>query len=781
MAAKQYIVRLNGGRIPHSVGNKAHNLHRLMNNGIKIPVTYACTWEAYQRYIDNDISLVQALQAELKQMVDPGKVYAVRSSANIEDGTERSFAGQFKSVLNVQGADNVFQAIWSVWSSAQAPAVQAYLEHNKLSTRELAMAVIVQEMVTPVYSGVALSKNPVTGGDEVVVEAVSGLGTQLVQTGLTPDRWVNKWGNWLERPKESGLSDNVVNQIIAGTNSIAAKLKHHVDLEWVWNGQHLYWVQAREITSLNHRNVYSNYIPREMLPGMIKPLIFSVNVPLINSIWVNMLAEITGDLGIQPEELAKLFYYRVYFNMGRLGDLFESLGFPRESVEMMMGSLPKGAARPKFKPGPRTFLRLPWLLIFMLDKWMLGSKMRRALPLLREKIKATPLHNLNQWSETELLDAIEKHYRLMQEIAYFNVMGPLMMGMYNRVLQSQLAKQGVEFTNFDLTEGMPEITEYEPGTHLRRLHTQFCAFSPEVQEQIRLATYSEFQQMSGLGNFPQKVAEMLECFGHLSDNGNDFSVVPWRERPDMILKLVTEFEPGREETHQKVRYADLKKTNLITHLFYRRAREFRLLREQVSGLYTHGYGLFRYYFLALGSHFASRGLIDAPEDIYYLTISQVRDIVGGKTADKDFHAEIARHKNDMERFHDIILPTIIYGDEVPPVREADMGVLQGIPTSIGHYTGKVKVVRGIQDFPKVQKGDVLVIPYSDVGWTPLFARAGAVVAESGGLLSHSSIVAREYNIPAVVSVEGATRLKDETVVTVDGHKGEILIHNQKTE
>lgn len=199
------------------------------------------------------------------------------------------------------------------------------------------------------------------------------------------------------------------------------------------------------------------------------------------------------------------------------------------------------------------------------------------------------------------------------------------------------------------------------------------------------------------------------------------------------------------------------------------------MREQVSGLYTHGYGLFRYYFLALGGRFARRRVLDAPDDIYYLTFSQVRNIVNGQEQ-ANVRSEIAQHKTDLKRFRDIILPTIIYGDEVPPVREADMGVLSGIPTSIGHYTGKTKVVRGIQDFSKVQKGDVLVIPYSDVGWTPLFARAGAVVAESGGLLSHSSIVAREYNIPAVVAVEGATRLPDETLVTVDGHKGEVLIH-----
>ena len=76
----------------------------------------------------------------------------------------------------------------------------------------------------------------------------------------------------------------------------------------------------------------------------------------------------------------------------------------------------------------------------------------------------------------------------------------------------------------------------------------------------------------------------------------------------------------------------------------------------------------------------------------------------------------------------------------------------------------------------MDQGDVLVVPYSDVGWTPLFARAGGVIAESGGMLSHSSIIAREYHIPAVVSVAGATLLRDNTLVTVDGYKGEVLIH-----
>jgi len=86
------------------------------------------------------------------------------------------------------------------------------------------------------------------------------------------------------------------------------------------------------------------------------------------------------------------------------------------------------------------------------------------------------------------------------------------------------------------------------------------------------------------------------------------------------------------------------------------------------------------------------------------------------------------------------------------------------------------VIKGISDFHKLRDGDVLVIPFSDVGWTPLFSRAGAIIAESGGFLSHSSIVAREYNIPAVVSVSGVSTCTDDTLVTVDGYRGEISIH-----
>lgn len=778
MASERYIIPLHKTRLPNAAGNKALNLKKLSKAGFLIPASFICRWQAYERYLNIDPNLESELRRELKTIIHDGKTYAVRSSANIEDNFVTSFAGQFRSILDVAGVDNVIRSIYEVWDSTMTADVKTYLEKCGLTASGLLMGILIQEMVVPVFSGVSFSRNPVTGSDEIVIEAVKGVGTNLVQTGCTPERWVNKWGYWLEKPDQSFMPEKLVQQILTGTKAIAYKLRGKIDLEWVWDGQSLYWVQVRRITTLKNRNVYSNYIPREMLPGMIKPLVFSINIPLINSVWINWITEITGDLGIKPEDLAKSFYYRVYFNMGKLGDIFESLGLPRDSVENMMGYLPSGSTHISFKPSWKTITRLPKIIVFALDKLLLGPKMHRSIIQLRKEVSSTLFNDLEEWTEVQLLAAIEKHYAMMQNVAYFNVLGPLMMGIYNKSLQSQLKRKGVEYSNFDLTEGMIEIHEYNPATHLRRLNGLFKSFNPETQDLIRKSSFEEVIQNKELGDFPQAFAQFADRFGYLSDNGNDFTSVPWREKPETLLKLVSEYEPEEESNQEKLKYLDLRlqhKTNALLRFHYRRAREFRLLREQVSALYTYGYGLFRYYFLALGHHFVIRNLIDSPEDIFYLTFDEVKKIIQGEQLSKDPRIKISQHKTDMERFRDIVLPIIIHGDEVPPVREVNMEVLTGVASSIGHYTGKVQVVKGIDDFAKVKKGDVLVIPYSDVGWTPLFARAGAVVAESGGLLSHSSIVAREYNIPAVVSVDGATLLKDGTLVTVDGHKGEVYI------
>ena len=775
-----YLFSLNGNRPPKAIGNKALNLQQLAAFSVRIPETFVLSWEAYRRYLKDDITLVDELHHELSQRLNPKSLYAVRSSANIEDSLERSFAGQFKSVLNVQGVGNIFQAIWSIWATVEADNVQSYLNQHNISNDELLMAVIIQEMITPVYAGVALSRNPVTGADEVVVEAVEGSGDALVQSGVTPHRWVNKWGTYIHKPDTENVPNDLIEQIVNETRTIAEKLKSHVDLEWVYDGECLYWLQVREITTLNRRNVYSNHISKEQLPGMVKPLIGSVNIPLVCSMWIRLVTEMVGKTAVKPEDLARPFYYRVYFNMGTLGQIFQEIGMPADSVETLMGLVPPDANKPSMKPTPKTLLRLPNLVLFFLDKWFFEPKMRKALKQIDEQFNSIEYQRTKEMEVSELLEEIDRLFEIVQNAAYYNIVGPLLMMMYNRVLSGQLEKLGVDFSKFDLMAEVPELADYDPNFHLHALHEKFIQLDPAHQEKIRQSTYAEFSNLSGIEEFQKDVTTFLEHFGQFSDSGNDFSTTPWRESPDLVLDLIVNFTPTTVGTGNKIQFSDLQLTGLQRMrigLFYRRARDFRLLREQVSSSYTYGYGLFRYYYLALGEHLVRRGVLDDHQDIFYLYDSQIRRLAQNEQTDFNARELVSKHKKDIKRFENIVLPPVIYGDEPPPIEDASQEKLIGVPTSIGHYTGKVTVVRGIKDFNKVQQGDVLVIPYSDVGWTPLFTRAGAVVAESGGLLSHSSIVAREYNIPAVVSVTGATQLQDQTLVTVNGHNGEVLIHN----
>lgn len=771
------LIDLQSRRLPEAIGQKAANLRLLLDKGYRIPRTAVIPWNAYQRYVANDVSLIEELRTILARHILPDKKYAVRSSASIEDSFDRSFAGQFKTVLNVSGVDSILFAAWSIWATAGAPAVEDYLQRLPGSRKTLDMAVIVQEMVNPVFSGVSFSRNPMTGADEIVVEAVRGSGVQLVQEGTTPHRWIYKWGEWTAKPEDDSIPIAVIQKVVEGTRAIALSLHKTIDLEWVFDGEILYWVQVREITTLRNLNIYSNRISREMLAGQIKPLIWSINIPLVVNQWIRLLDEMVGHTGLHHDQLAHCFHYQIYFNMGILGQIFNKAGLPSEGLEMMMGVVPKDSGRPSIRISRGMLHLLPRLLGFFYDKWYFAGKVERNIPPIVQAIHSIDLNQIPHLGENELVAAICRLYDLMAAMAYYNITAPLLMMMYNGMVSSQLHKLGIPSEQFDLLENMPEIEQYSPDGGLNKLHHQFLDLPPHLQEMIRSGNLTGLQQHETAANFLRALTGFINTFGHLSDNGNDFSVIPWREQPEMILQMISEY--SREESHgnKLLGLEDLKSRGLFFNLLYHRARKFRLYREQISSVYTYGYGLFRPYFLALGSHFVQRGLIDCAEDIFYIEWKTIQSAVQQSGQDRhELRQQITQTKMKMENSREINLPSIIYGDDPPPIVSISSQSMRGTPASQGYYCGPARVVHGIEDFHKVMPGDVLVIPFSEVGWTPLFARAGAVVAESGGVLSHSSIIAREYRIPAVVSIPGVMKLRDNQQITVDGFKGEVIIH-----
>ena len=287
--------------------------------------------------------------------------------------------------------------------------------------------------------------------------------------------------------------------------------------------------------------------------------------------------------------------------------------------------------------------------------------------------------------------------------------------------------------------------------------------------------------------FKSAFSRFIVDFGHLSDSGNDFSSPRWRETPDLILNLILGYQDVERETDGRLQFEDLD-LPLLKRRRLRKLKEktlnYMLYRERIGSLYTYGQSLCRIQFLALGRRMTENDWIDRPEDIFYLHWHEIVDWIRGPSDGISLRPRVQQRRVDVEASRDLGMPEIVYGDAPPLLvsRDESTRVLNGTPTSPGRYRGPACVVHGIRDFGKIQPGDVLIVPFSDVGWTPLFTKASAVVAESGGMLSHSSIIAREYEIPAVVSVNHACRLiADGTPVLVDGYHGHVSLEIEAAE
>lgn len=759
-----------------SFGKKGAGLHWLARQHLTIPRTLVLTYSG-ARKINASLNGFDAdISAALAGRLDLQKAYAVRSSTSLEDNKDVSFAGQFVTVTNVRGLDALQTSIEAVLASGHSASLTPYLQKLGESGRELQMAVLIQEMVRPVLSGVAFSKNPVTGLDEIVIESVPGLGEALMQDGVTPHRWIYRWGQFTARPEEDREFEPMIRVVAEETRRIAKHYGTPADLEWAYDGDKVYWLQIRPITTLTNVPLYSNRISREVLPGIIKPLIESINIPLVNTAWIRLFDSLMGPTRLKPEDLTRTFHYRAYFNMGTIGAIFEILGFPRESLEMLLGFQIKGG-RPK--PSLETFRHIPRVLRFAVQAWNYDRNVESELHDYARAIREIQREDLNQLSEQELAQRIELLFQFNIGVAYQNIVIPILMGVFNAALKSQLKPLGVDIVNFDTTAGMAEIQDYDPNYHLDRLKEIYGRYPAALQAEIQTSSFEQLECDARFAEFIAQVKQFLQQFGHLSDSGNDFSRVPWREDPDYVVEMaINHTISGRG--NQKTTWESLPASALTRFRIkpiYTRARNFRLKREQISSIFTLSYGWFRAYFLELSKRLIQHGYLQNTDDIFHLKWQEIRSLMDDPQKTDAMRALVRTRRMEIEKCREIILPEIIYGNTPPPLSlmQPDAQRLNGIPTSSGYFQGPLKVVRSTTDFGKVQPGDVIAIPYSDVAWTPLFARAGAVVAEAGGILSHSSIVAREYGIPCVVSVNGACSLPEHVEVIVDGYQGAVQV------
>ena len=555
MKSDMWLRALNKRTSAEAAGAKALNLMKLKDLGYRVPKTYVLPYEVHDSYLRIPEQTVARLRHELSSL--PVAAYAVRSSASVEDDAQRSYAGQFTSHINVEGVDHLVESVLSVWSSLDAPIAAGYATRHGRSTEQVRMSVMVQEMVDARVSGVVFSRNPITGLRETVVEAVHGAGTALMQDGVTPLRWTYHGGRFLDSPTDIGVPIEIIEEVVRSARAIAKQTRSDVDLEWVWDGHSLHWVQMREITTLREVHLYSNRISREMLAGQIKPLIWSVNIPLINGVWIDLMTQLTGPNNLTPHDLARAFHYRAYFNMGVLGEVFTGLGFPAESLEIMWGFAPRQGATTSFRPGMNSLRLIPRLLRFALKLRRLPGLLEQRIPVLEEYFRNVELEGLDGKQPEVLLQELSELYEVMLEAAYYNVVGPLSHAIYTHLLRVRLAKSGVDLSLLDIGSGNPILQRLNPGPHLDQLQSAFNKLPEPLREIALAARQTQETGDTDMTHYLHLFDQFIRDFGHLSDSGNDFSTTPWREELERVARLVVDHVPSEQSKHKKPRLDEL--------------------------------------------------------------------------------------------------------------------------------------------------------------------------------------------------------------------------------
>ncbi|MBD2410377.1 pyruvate phosphate dikinase PEP/pyruvate-binding protein [Nostoc calcicola FACHB-389] len=736
------------------VGEKAATLSQIKRWGYPVPKGWVLA------PIDDPELLTEFLQpSELSPLV-------VRSSAIGEDSEHASAAGQYKTVLNVTSPQALKEAIAQVQASYNHPSAVQYRRDRGLN--DTAMGVLIQQQVQSVFSGVAFSRDPITQqGDAIIIEALPGSATQVVSGKVTPEQYR---AFVFEAENSSSVQlegeGRVPQALIKQVAYLAYRLEKRYngtpqDIEWSYDGQTLWVLQSRPITTL--LPIWTRKIAAEVIPGVIHPLTWSINRPLTCGVWGEIFTLVLGDRasGLDFTETATLHYSQAYFNASLLGDIFIRMGLPPESLEF----LTRGAkmSKPSWKSTWENFPGLGRLLKreLNLEKDFKRDYHKRFIPGLSQLAQ----EDINKLEPAKLLARIDFILELLRQGTYYSILAPL----------SAALRQGI----FRVKDKQIDHSVTPEVAALRSL----AAIATDAKQ--ILSKFEPHQVFEELNQTPegkkilQEFDELLQDYGYLSEVGTDISVPTWRENPQLIKQMFVQLIQGNE-----LQAAAKDANNSIF-----RKRGFVQRRVDIKGRVTEVYSRLlaelRWSFVALEKIWLKSGLLKKTGDIFFLDFDEVRRLVAGGDSSliKQLVELVEFRRSQFLQDSEITqVPFVVYGNTPPhPLAPSALysdQILQGIGASHGQVEGRVKVLRNLQDVPEIDRDTILVVPYTDSGWAPLLLRAGGLIAEAGGRLSHGAIVAREYGIPAVMDVRGATwLLQDGQRVRIDGTRGIVELSN----
>ncbi|WP_369198904.1 rifamycin-inactivating phosphotransferase [Streptomyces djakartensis] len=754
--------------------------------------------------------------------------YAVRSSATAEDLPTASFAGQQDTYLNVVGPTAILRHISRCWASLFTERAVTYRQRNGIDHRTVLMAVVVQRMVVPHASGILFTADPVTGNRKVAtVDAGCGLGEALVSGLVNPDVYRVRDGEVVARTiaakeravralpagstrqetvdpqqqKQPALTDAQVLELVRTGRRIEAHFGCPQDIEWCLSGDGFRIVQSRPITTLypvprtgdQDNHVYVSVGHQQMMTDPMKPLGFSM--------WqltaMAPMHEAGGRLFVDATKALASPTSRA----GLLDLAGRSDPLVRDALETVLDrgdfvpSLPdpQPADRPAGQPSDAAPTPVPTDPAVVTE---LIERNEASLADLERGIRDKTGPALFDF----LLEAFEEHKRILRDPLS---MQAIMAGMESTWwLNDKLGEWLGEKNAADsLTLSAPGNITSEMGLDLLDVADAIRPH-PEVVEHLRAVEDDDFldelPKLPGGTEARDAIEAYLDRYGVRCAGEIDITRPRWRERPatlvPAILDNVRNFEPGaaKRRFEQGLRESRQKEQDVLSRLRElpdgdRKADETKRMIDRVRTFIGYReypkYGIIRRYFvykqalLAEAGRLVRAGVLPDREDVFYLTFDEFREAVRTHRVDP----ELVRQRKDAFRSHHALTPPRVLTSDgeifTGAYRRDDVpaGALIGLAVSAGTVEGRARVVLDMAQ-ADLEPGDILVTPYTDPSWSPLFVGITALVTEVGGLMTHGAVIAREYGLPAVVGVDRATRLiRDGQRIRVHGSDGYVEI------
>ena len=749
---------------------------------------------------------------------------AVRSSATAEDLPGASFAGQQETYLNIRGNDAVLEAVKRCWASLWTGRAIGYRLTNGIEQESVALAVVVQKLVPAEAAGVLFTANPLNGRrDEILINAAWGLGEAVVSGAVTPDTVTadKSTGRMLQRTvavkqvmtvrTDSGTREQPVplslrkKAVLSRVRTEAlARLGGRIedlygmpmDIEWALSHGKFAILQARPITSLpacpteggeppldwtspNPKAILMRMSFAEFVPGAVSPLFATLGVPVAEKAGQALMGEYMGKIGSDGYPFAVVNGY-VYVGMV-LGP---------KMLWAMAVALMQGAVQKMLKTSQVRWTAMSEKYHAVVNRWQ-GKELAVLSP-------------------AELLHAANEIFACTAECYSVAQVGPIPAASSSELSFSRFYKSLVK------RKHDPEASTFLLGFDSLPLRAEKSLFDLArwIKEQPALAAYvlgSPAKDMcetlqSGnppvgsvpaWGEFRSRFDAHLAEFGHTVYDLDFAKPVP-ADDPAPLIETLKAYLEGKGsdpyarqhvlvEKREQATGAILKRLDPLRRKWFQKllgwAQEAAPKREDCIGDLGLGYPILRRAFAELGRRFMAGGTIIKPEDIYWLQACEVDAQVtalGRGEPLPDLSGRVEQRKAEWQREHDVIVPPILPEDSliarISKREHKQDDQLEGFGASGGRVTAPACVLRDPRDFDQMHPGGVIVAVTTTPAWTPLFAIASAVVTEIGGPLSHSSIVAREYGIPAVLAVENATRrIRSRELITVDGTAGRVIL------